>query len=71
MIRSKPGKTVGTWLNDTFRAYMATLIETMSWRVPLALALMLLRSVTQGAQLILIVPLMEVVGLDVDRKSVV
>jgi ATP-binding cassette, subfamily C, bacterial len=70
VISSKPGKTVGTWLNDTFRAYIATLIQTMSWRVPLALALMLLRTVTQGAQLLLLVPLMEVVGLDVRQDSI-
>jgi ATP-binding cassette, subfamily C, bacterial len=70
VIGIKPGKAVGTWLNDTFRAYMATLIQTMSWRVPLALALMLLRSVTQGAQLLLLVPLMAIVGLDVRQGSI-
>jgi ATP-binding cassette subfamily C protein len=70
VITSRPGKTVSAWLNNTFRGYVTTLIHTMSWRMPLALALMLLRSVTQGAQLLLLVPLMEVVGLDVRQDSI-
>jgi ATP-binding cassette subfamily C protein len=69
VIRSRPGKTISAWLKNTFRAYIATLVHTMSWRMPLALALMLLRSVTQGAQLLLLVPLMDVAGLDVRQDS--
>jgi ATP-binding cassette, subfamily C, bacterial len=42
----------------------------MSWRVALALALMLLTSATQGAQLLLLVPLMQLVGLDVQQGSI-
>jgi ATP-binding cassette, subfamily C, bacterial len=60
---------VSAWLNDTFRAYIAILVHTMSWRTPLALTLMLFRSATQGAQLLLLVPLMEVIGLDVQQGS--
>ena len=60
-----PGKVSGAWKASTFRAYVATLVDAMSWRVALAPALMLCQSVTQGAQLLLLVPLMQLVGLDV------
>jgi ATP-binding cassette, subfamily C, bacterial len=42
----------------------------MSWRVALSLALILLVSATQGVQLLLLVPLMQVVGLDVQQGSI-
>jgi ATP-binding cassette, subfamily C, bacterial len=68
------GKTltrfVSAWLNSTFRAYTVTLVETMSWSVALALILMLVRSLTQGAQLLLLVPLMQLIGLDVQKGTV-
>jgi ATP-binding cassette, subfamily C, bacterial len=51
-------------------AYAATLLRTMSWRVVLALVLMLLLSATQGAQLLLLVPLMQLIGLNVGQGSV-
>src|SRR5215208_6928022 len=42
----------------------------MSWKVALTLALMLCLSISQGAQLLLLVPLMQLVGLDVQQGSV-
>jgi ATP-binding cassette subfamily C protein len=42
----------------------------MSWKVALAVALTLCLSATQGAQLLLLVPLMQLVGLDVQQGSV-
>jgi ATP-binding cassette subfamily C protein len=42
----------------------------MSWRVALALALTLCLSAAQGAQLLLLVPLMQLVGLDVNQGSI-
>lgn len=63
-------KSIDMWIDSTFRTYAATLVETMSWRVALSLALMLARSVTQGAQVLLLVPLMQLVGLDVQQGSV-
>ena len=42
----------------------------MSWKIFLALALMISLTLTQGAQLVLLVPLMQVVGLDVQQGSV-
>ncbi len=59
-----------TWAPDTVWAYTVTLLRIMSWRVAVALVLMLCLSITQGAQLLLLVPLMQVVGLDVQQGSV-
>jgi len=42
----------------------------MSWKVALSLILMLVRSLTQGAQLLLLIPLMQLIGLDVQQGSV-
>ena len=58
---------LGAWTVDTFRTYTVVLLETMSWRVALALVLMIFLSVTQGAQILLLVPLMEAVGLNVGQ----
>lgn len=62
-------KAVGASLNNA-GAYVATLVRIMSWRVALALVLTLLLSATQGAQLVLLVPLMQLVGLQVGQGSV-
>ena len=58
------------WASSTLRAFTATLLRAMSWQVVLAAGLMLLRSVTQSAQLLLLVPLMQLVGLDVEGGSI-
>lgn len=63
-------RAAARWANSTFRLYVATLIGTMRWKVALSLALMLLGSATQGAQLLLLVPLMQLVGLDVQGGSI-
>jgi ATP-binding cassette subfamily C protein len=52
------------------RLYVITLLGLASWRVALALILALCVSVTQGAQLLLLVPLMSLAGLDVQQGSV-
>src|SRR4051794_2320890 len=70
MIKKIYVRVTATWKNSTSRAYVATLVSVMSWKVALALALMLCLSVTQGAQLLLLVPLMQLVGLDVQQGSV-
>jgi ATP-binding cassette subfamily C protein len=70
MIKKLSVHLLGTWTADTFLTYTGLLLKTMSWRVALALVLMLCLSVTQGAQLLLLVPLMQVVGLDVGQGSV-
>ena len=61
---------VNAKLSSSLRAYTKTLLTTMSWRVPLSLVLMLLGSAVQGVQLLLLVPLMQLVGLDVQQGSV-
>jgi ATP-binding cassette subfamily C protein len=52
------------------RLYVATLLGVVSWKAALALALALCVSVTQGAQLLLLVPLMSLAGLEVQQGSV-
>jgi len=68
MIKAFP-KVIGS-RESTLRLYVATLVEAVSWKVALALALALCVSVTQGAQLLLLVPLMSLAGLDVQQGSV-
>jgi ATP-binding cassette subfamily C protein len=63
-------KALRAWFDYSVRNYAQTLVRTLSWRVALALALVLLASATQGAQVLLLVPLMQVVGLDVQQGSV-
>ena len=70
-MRKKPARRLlDPWTDDTFRTYTVTLIRFMSWKIVLALALIICLTFTQGAQLILLVPLMQVVGLDVQQGSV-
>ncbi|MEW6636302.1 MAG: ABC transporter ATP-binding protein [Actinomycetota bacterium] len=69
-MRKAIARAIGAWIDGAFRAYVETLLRIMSWRVALALALTIFRSLAQGAQLLLLVPLMQVVGLDVGQGSV-
>jgi hypothetical protein len=62
-------KGVGSRMS-TLRSYVATLVGVTSWKVALALALALCVSLTQGAQLLLLVPLMSLAGLEVQQGSV-
>jgi ATP-binding cassette subfamily C protein len=52
------------------RLYVTTLVGVASWKVALALVLALCVSVTQGAQLLLLVPLMSLAGLEVQQGTV-
>jgi len=69
-MRKALTRGIGAWVDGTFRAYAATLLHAMSWKVALALGLTIFRSLAQGAQLLLLVPLMQSVGLDVGQGSV-
>lgn len=60
----------GAWTPHASRTYIVTLFDIASWRVALALALVLCLSATWGAQLLLLVPLMQLVGLDVQQGTV-
>lgn len=68
-MKKLPVGRVTGWLRGTFWTYTRTLLEVMSWRVALALVLMFCLSLTQGAQLLLLVPLMQIVGLDIQQGS--
>ena len=48
--------------------FIATLISVMSWKVALALTLMVAASLMEGLGLLLPVPLLQVMGLDVDSQ---
>lgn len=62
-------KSAGLWGGSTSREFVATVIRVMSWKVAVTLALTFCLSVTQGAQLLLLVPLMQLVGLDTQQGS--
>src|SRR5574337_806549 len=56
-------------VSGTIRTYLATLVSVMPWKVALALALMVCLSLTEGIGLLLLVPLLQLVGLDVQQGS--
>jgi ATP-binding cassette subfamily C protein len=55
--------------NSTSTSFVATLLGVMSWRVALSLLLALSLSLTQGAQFLLLVPLLQLIGLDTGQGS--
>lgn len=61
---------VAALLTHPMRRYLATLIRVMPWRVGLALTLMVCLSFTEGIGLLLLLPLMQLVGLDVQQGGV-
>jgi ATP-binding cassette subfamily C protein len=63
-------KILSAWTDGTSRMFIATLVDVMSWKVALSLALTLFLSLTQGIQLLLLVPLMQLIGLDVQQGSI-
>jgi ATP-binding cassette subfamily C protein len=56
-------------LNSTIRTYLAILFRVLSWKVALAVALMVGLSFTEGIGLLLLVPLMQLIGLDTQQGS--
>jgi ATP-binding cassette, subfamily C, bacterial len=57
-------------LFGTLRSYLITLINIMSWKVALALALMICLSTMEGISLLMLVPLLQLVGLNVEQGSI-
>jgi ATP-binding cassette subfamily C protein len=53
----------------TPRRYLITLINLMSWKVALALGLMVCLGMTEGISLLMLVPLLQLVGLDVQQGT--
>ena len=56
--------------SSVFWRYIGTLVNAMSWKIALALLLMVCVSLTEGVGLLLLVPLLQVVGLDVQQGTV-
>jgi ATP-binding cassette subfamily C protein len=57
-------------LFGTLRSYLITLINIMSWKVALTLALMICLSTMEGISLLMLVPLLQLVGLNVQEGSI-
>ncbi len=57
-------------INRTLKKYLLTLINIMSWRVALTLGLMVCLSLTEGISLLMLVPLLQLVGLNVQEGSI-
>src|ERR1043166_9382907 len=55
--------TMSKWL--MYRRYADVGIQTLSWKAVLALCLMVCLSLTEGAGLMMLVPLLQLVGLNV------
>ena len=52
------------------RSYLFTLIGFVGWKVALALGLMISLGLTEGVSLLMLVPLLQLVGLDVQQGSI-
>jgi ATP-binding cassette subfamily C protein len=70
MIRKALLKVASKWTSGVFRTYVAALLNVASWKVAIALIMTLLISGMQGARLLLLIPLMQLVGLQVQGGSI-
>lgn len=57
--------SINRWLDASFIDFFRTLIDVTSWRFAKALGLLLFSVLTEGAGLMLLIPLLQLVGLDV------
>jgi ATP-binding cassette subfamily C protein len=55
---------------STLKKYITTLTELMGWKVALALGLMICLGLTEGVSLLMLIPLLQLVGLDVQQGSI-
>ena len=67
MTRKTHARFVGARVNSTLRMYMATLVRVMLSQVAVSIILMVCLGLTEGIGLLLLVPLLQLVGLDVQR----
>ena len=67
MIEKMPAEASRT--PRTLRTYLATLLDLMSWRAALPLGLMVCLSLAEGVGLLLLLPLLQLVGLEVEQGS--
>ncbi len=56
--------------NNLFRKYISSLFNTMPRKAFLALGLMVCLSLTEGVSLLMLIPLLQLVGLDVQQGSI-
>src|SRR5262245_52050728 len=56
-------------LHSTVRKFVYALASTMSWRVAFAITLIITVSLTEGIGLLLLLPLMQLVGLDLGQSN--
>lgn len=56
-------------MNTSLKKYLFTLINAMSWKVALTLGLMVCLGLTEGVSLLMLVPLLQLVGLDVQQGT--
>ncbi len=54
---------------NALRKFLFSLIHIMSWKVTLALGLMVCLGLTEGVSLLMLVPLLQLVGLDVQQGT--
>jgi ATP-binding cassette subfamily C protein len=62
-------KALGDWVDHAVLPFLSTLFHMMSWKVGLALGLMVALSLIEGMGLLLLVPLLLLVGLDTQQGS--
>lgn len=63
------GKWASSWMDQAFWPYISTLVRFMSWKVALALGLMVCLSLSNGVVLLMLVLLLQLVGLDVQQDT--
>jgi len=56
-------------ISSILQKYIKTLIDVMSWKVASALGLMVCLGLTEGVSLLMLVPLLQLVGLDVQQGA--
>src|SRR4030067_2996906 len=56
-------------IRKILKQYLFTLINTMPWKVTLAIGLMVALSFMEGVSLLMLVPLLQLVGLDVQQGA--
>ncbi len=54
---------------STFKTYLTTLVGMTRWKLALALGLVLCNGLLEGTGILLLVPLLQLVGLDVQQSA--
>lgn len=63
-MKYRDDKIATHWLDRALWSYISTLVHLMSWKVGLALGLMVSLSLIEGVGLLMLVPLLRLVGMD-------